>query len=76
MAIGIAASYCYESPKPPEFGQAGHDWEKVGWRVRVRFARPLLQIQPGTTWTGYATTLPQHYSSLRPNGGLQGVYLT
>jgi hypothetical protein len=23
VAVGIAASYCYESPKPAEFGQTG-----------------------------------------------------
>lgn len=36
-AIGVAASYCYESPKPLEFGEAGAYWNNVGWRVRVNF---------------------------------------
>src|ERR1700732_4869414 len=46
VALGIAASYCYESPKPVEFGQAGFYWEKIGWRVRVRFTRLVNQPRP------------------------------
>ena len=29
-ALGIARSYCYESPKPTEFGTAGSYWESTG----------------------------------------------
>ena len=39
VAIGIAQSYCWESPKPSEFGTAGQNWEDMGWRVRVAFTR-------------------------------------
>ena len=35
-AIGTAQSYCWESPKPLEFGNAGQNWENVGWKVTVR----------------------------------------
>jgi hypothetical protein len=38
-AIGIAVSYCYESPKPLEFGEAGAYWNNVGWRARVNFQK-------------------------------------
>ena len=31
-ALGIARSYCYESPKPTEFGTAGSYWEAIGGR--------------------------------------------
>jgi len=37
VAIGTAQSYCYESPKPAEFGEAGLNWEAIGWRIRVSF---------------------------------------
>ena len=37
QAIGIAQSYCWESPKPLEFGSAGQNWENVGWKVKVAF---------------------------------------
>src|ERR1700730_5139999 len=36
-AIGIAKSYCWEVPKPVEFGDAGPNWENVGWKSNVRF---------------------------------------
>ena len=29
-AIGIAQSYCWESPKPQEFGEVGQNWENIG----------------------------------------------
>ena len=35
VAIGIAESDCWESPKPSEFGNAGQNWEHIGWRVKV-----------------------------------------
>ena len=34
-AIGVAQSYCWESPKPTEFGTTGAYWENVGWKVLV-----------------------------------------
>jgi putative restriction endonuclease len=30
VAIGVAQSYCYESPKPTEFGEVGLNWELIG----------------------------------------------
>src|SRR5438105_2457608 len=48
-AIGIAQSYCWESPKPVEFGQAGLNWENVGWKVTVGFTT-LLNRGRRTTW--------------------------
>jgi hypothetical protein len=42
-ALGIAQSYCWESPKPQEFGSAGQYWENVGWKVKVSFT-PLLPV--------------------------------
>jgi hypothetical protein len=36
-AIGVAQSYCFESPKPTEFGTTGQNWEDVGWKIRVQF---------------------------------------
>jgi hypothetical protein len=32
-AIGVARSYAYECPKPPEFGSAGPNWSLIGWKV-------------------------------------------
>ena len=43
-AIGIAASHAYEAPKPLEFGQAGAYWDKIGWRLDMRFSELRLPI--------------------------------
>jgi putative restriction endonuclease len=76
-AIGIAQSYCWESPKPSEFGTAGQYWEDVGWRVRVSFVRVVNLIRPKEHIDLLRPLLPDRYSPLQPNGnGLQSVYLT
>jgi hypothetical protein len=77
VALGTPASYCYESPKPAEFGQVGMNWETVGWRVRVRFTRLIHQVRPKDHMDRLRDSLPRRYSPLRPNGdGLQGLYPT
>ena len=76
-AIGIAASNAYEAPKPLEFGQAGAYWDKIGWRVDVRFTELRLPIRPSEHMDVLAPLLPDVYAPLQRNGyGLQGVYLT
>jgi hypothetical protein len=35
-AIAVAESYCWESPKPTEFGTTGEYWDNVGWKVLVQ----------------------------------------
>ena len=45
-AIGIAQSYCWESPKPLEFGEAGQNCENVGWKVKVAFTQLLNKVRP------------------------------
>ena len=75
--IGIAASNAYEAPKPLEFGQAGAYWDKIGWRVDVRFSELRLPIRPSEHMQVLAPLLPDIYAPLQKNGnGLQGVYLT
>ena len=76
-AIGVAASNAYESPKPLEFGQAGAYWEKIGWRVDVRFVELRLPIRPSEHMNALGKLLPNTYSPLQQDGrGMQGVYLT
>ena len=77
VAIGTAQSYCYESPKPAEFGEAGLNWEAIGWRIRVNFTRLLHQIRPKDHIQVLGDLLPDRYSPLQPNGnGVQSIYLT
>lgn len=76
IAIGIASSYCYESPKPPEFGQAGANWDNIGWRVRINFQRLQNQVRPKDHIALLRPLLPDRYSPLQLNGnGMQSVYL-
>jgi len=76
-AIGIAKSYCWECPKPTEFGSAGQYWENVGWRVNVSFVPLLNKIRPKDHMGVLSKVLPDRYSPLQANGnGLQGIYLT
>jgi hypothetical protein len=75
-ALGIALSYCRESPKPIEFGTAGAYWEAIGWRVDVKFRELTNRIRPKDHIDELRSLLPEKYSPLRPNGdGLQSVYL-
>lgn len=76
-AIGIVASYAYEAPKPLEFGQAGAYWDRIGWRVDVRFVELRLPIRPSESMAVLTPLLPKRYAPLRANGGgLQNLYLT
>src|SRR5882757_11141668 len=77
LAVGIAQSYAWESPKPLEFGSAGENWERIGWRVKVQFAELANKIRPKNHIEILRPLLPAKYSPLQPNGnGLQSVYLT
>jgi putative restriction endonuclease len=76
-ALGIAKSYCWECPKPTEFGSAGQNWENVGWRVNVAFVPLLNKIRPKDHMRVLGPLLPNRYAPLQANGnGLQGIYLT
>ena len=76
-ALGIARSYCYESPKPEEFGQAGTAWSEIGWRVDVAFRRLSNAIRPMDHISRIRSLLPAKYAPLRASNGhgLQSVYL-
>lgn len=77
FAIGIAQSYCWENPKPTEFGSAGQYWENIGWKVKVNFTELKNVIRPKDHIDILVPHLPGKYSPLQPNGnGLQSVYLT
>jgi hypothetical protein len=75
-ALGIARSYCYESPKPEEFGRIGDNWGQIGWKVDVNFRELINKVRPKEHIDEIRGFLPPKYSPLRPSGdGLQSVYL-
>jgi putative restriction endonuclease len=76
-AVGIAQSYCYECPKPDEFGSAGAHWEHIGWKVDAQYHRLAHPTRPSDHIDRLAPLLPEKYSPLQRSGhGNQGVYLT
>jgi hypothetical protein len=76
-AIGIARSYCWECPKPTEFGSTGQNWENIGWRVNVSFVSLINKIRPKDHMMVLTSVLPSRYSPLQKNGnGIQSIYLT
>ncbi len=77
VALGIAKTYCWESPKPREFGSTGQNWENIGWRVNVSFSVLLNKMRPKDHMGVLKLVLPERYSPLQRNGnGIQSVYLT
>jgi len=77
QSIGVVLSYCYESPKPLEFGSTGSNWEAIGWRVDVHWTNLSHSIKPSEHIRVLRNVLPARYSPIRAeNGhGLQSVYL-
>lgn len=75
-AIGIAQSYCYESPKP-DFGGVGSNWSNIGWKIEVRYFSLINQIRPADEMGVLQPLLPTKYSPLQVTGrGQQSIYLT
>jgi putative restriction endonuclease len=76
-ALGIARSYCEESPLPTEFGQVGLQWDHgVGWRVDVRFQEVAHRIRPKDHMDALASHLPEKYGPLQKSGDGYQRYLT
>lgn len=76
-AIGVVQSYCYECPKPAEFGAAGPNWENIGWKVDLYYRDLITQVRPADHMPVIQPRLPTQYAPLQASGrGLQGVYLT
>lgn len=76
-AFGIAQSHAYEAPKPAEFGNAGRQWDQIGWRVDVQFQRVERGFRPIDWIEKLRPLLPERYAPLQQNGhGVQSIYLT
>jgi hypothetical protein len=43
-ALGVARAYCYERPKPTEFGTAGSYWEAIGGKIDVSCLKLTWQV--------------------------------
>jgi putative restriction endonuclease len=75
-AVGIARSFAFEAPKPEEFGSAGRNWNKIGWRVEVPFTNVAKDFVPKLWIDKLRPLLPPKYSPLTKDGnGVQNMYL-
>ncbi len=75
-AIGIAQSTAYEFPKPVEFGNAGQNWEQVGWKVSIRYFLMANTLKPADHMGVLAPLLPDKYAPLQASGRGKEFYLT
>lgn len=76
-ALGIATSHAYEAPKPLEFGQVGAYWDRIGWRIDVRFRELANRVRPVEHIDRLRPYFAKRYAPLQSNGnGLQNIYLT
>jgi putative restriction endonuclease len=75
-AIGICLAPAVLAPKPGDFGPAGDAWGNEGWRLAVEFTRLSTPLKPKNHMDILASTLPEKYSPIRPDGnGNQVAYL-
>ncbi len=75
VACGLITSYCYESPKPDEFGKIGQNWSQIGWRVDVRYA-DISPFRPKDRLDLISPFLSEEHAPLKSNGGGKEFYLT
>jgi putative restriction endonuclease len=76
VAISVAASNCYEAPKPDEFGVLGQNWDDTGWKVDAVYSEMTSPVRPKDHIDEIRPLLPDKYSPLQQTGdGLQSVYL-
>jgi hypothetical protein len=65
---GLVDSPCYEAPQPGEFGAAGKNWEKVGWRGDVTWTECDRSMLPKDHIEQIRPLLPEKYSPLQQDG--------
>lgn len=74
-AVGIARTYCYEFPKPIDFGNAGSNWSDIGWRVDVNYTQLHTPIKPKDSIDLLRPLLPSIHSPIQANGDGNQAYL-
>jgi hypothetical protein len=74
-SVGTATSYCFECPKPKEFGKTGEYWENIGWKVLVNFRELDHPVRPRDHMSVIGPLLPSQYSPLRSTGDGYQRYL-
>lgn len=75
IAVGVAEGLAYTATKPTEFGKAGENWSREGWKVDVNFKIVDRPISPKNHLTLISPLLPDRYSPLQSNGSGNQAYL-
>ncbi|HEY1764491.1 MAG TPA: HNH endonuclease [Opitutaceae bacterium] len=73
--LGIAQGYCFECPRPLEFGAAGRAWNDIGWRINIRFSPIRHSVRPRDHINVLRPLLPSRHSPLQSNGNGNQMYL-
>jgi hypothetical protein len=75
--LGVATRPAVSGVKPPEFGQAGTNWNQDGWMVPIGWHPVPQPLRPKDLIAEIRPHLPQKYSPLQSEtgDGLQNVYL-
>lgn len=68
-AVGVVKSYCYEYPKPTEFGAAGQNWSEAGWRVDVEYKELVTPVRTIDYIESLRPFLPDRHSPLKSRSG-------
>jgi putative restriction endonuclease len=75
-AVGVVTAAATTGAKPDEFGSAGENWSKEGWRLPVAFTSLETPLRPKAHMDRLAALLPETHSPIRASGdGNQGAYL-
>lgn len=74
-AIGLAKTYCYEFPKPTEFGNAGSNWDDAGWRIEVGFQEIPTPFRPRDFNNQVQKMLADIHAPLKADGNGNQAYL-
>tara|TARA_X000000950_G_scaffold143604_1_gene177904 strand:+ start:2745 stop:3200 length:456 start_codon:yes stop_codon:yes gene_type:complete len=74
-SIGTVANAAHESAKPTEFGNAGEDWEREGWKVNMHYKELQKPLVPLDIFDQLKEVLPNKYSPLNKDGGGYQGYL-
>ena len=74
-AVGLARTYCYEFPKPTEFGSAGSNWDDIGWRIDVGFKEIPIPFRPRDFNEKIQPLLAELHAPLRADGNGNQAYL-
>jgi putative restriction endonuclease len=74
-AVGLAKTYCYEFPKPTEFGNAGNNWDYAGWRIEVGFQEIPKPFRPRDFNPQIQQLLADIHAPLKADGNGNQAYL-